>query len=489
MKEQVKLRDFTDIDYKDVHDIVFPADVRETDLIRAKIRISGSDDADAEVRVWKLSPLGIELLVDSPSIYSKGDSVSLAIRVGRQTTKFEGLVVEIADHTREGKLLLGVRIHKRQADRLVETNRRSSTRWVCSSQFYPVAIAANPIQFNDFVYITVRDISSGGMRALTSLRNKFLVPGMTLDWQISFPLTGHAILKTKVSRATLTADNGKDYLELGMEFVDLSRNDRELIGQYLVQFSDADSLEEIRNEGFYPVSLTKGIDYSYIKNEADFREVLELRLIANRQVEKIPGEYTAEDMADIFDSRSRIIVGRHKGRIVGTARITLVEANENLETEQFIALPDYFPRRDQIVECSRAATHPEYRRGDLLYSLIQHLAITSLQAKRHFALLSTTEELAPMYMALGFQRADLTYSHPLYPSKTQHVLFLNIPNALSGSNVNAVVWNVVWRRVLDYVNEQNLWPERISNTRTKLYRIIDPISNLMLRVQKRLKRR
>lgn len=479
MKEQVKLRDFTDIAYKDVHDIVFPADVRETDLFWAEISRAGTDLESKEARIWRFSPLGVELVVDEGSEYSTGETLSLTVRVGRQTTRFEGIVVATNQHKDTNKTLVGVRLHKKQNESVVDHNRRSATRWVCSSQFHPVAVAPNPVEFNDFVYITVRDISASGIRALTSLRNKFIVPGMHLEWQMSFPLTGHTLVKTRVARASLTSHNGKDYLELGMEMEELGKSQKEVIGQYLVQFSDADSLEEIRKQGFSPVSLTKGIDYSYIKSEEDFREVLNLRLISNRVANKVPEKYSPEDMSDIYDSRSRIIVGRYKSKIVGTVRLTLVESDQSLEAESFIQLPDFFPRRDQIVECSRAATDPNYRRGDLWYSLIQHVVVTALQAKRHFAVASTTSELLPMYAAIGFRDADLTYIHPLYPDKTQHLLYASIPDALAGKNVSAAVWNVVWKKVADYVEVHGLWHRTLSNTRTKIYRLLGPIAMIL----------
>ena len=47
MKEPAKLRDFPDINYKELHDIVFPADVRASDHIIARIQ-TGTDDFVAQ---------------------------------------------------------------------------------------------------------------------------------------------------------------------------------------------------------------------------------------------------------------------------------------------------------------------------------------------------------------------------------------------------------------------------------------------------------
>ena len=421
MKIEATQRDFQDDNFEDIHDIIFPADVRATDQISARLRRHGYDADPQEVRVWKLSPLGVELIPADHSDYSKGDSVDLDLTVGGQTTHFEGLVVDLAPRENE-KHILGVRFSKKEDNDLVSEDRRKGSRWICSSQFDPVCIAANPAQFNDFLYLKIRDISKSGVRAVTSLRNKFIVPGMVLNLQISFPMTSQVSLIMTVARLALTAEAGKDYLEVGLEFTKLTMQQREAIGQYLIQFSDAESLRRIRSDGFFPTSLTRGVDYQYIKSKSDFLEVLQLRFNANQSAGKIPDQHTATDMADIYDTRGRIIVGKYRGRIVGTARLTFNELGERMEHEEYVQLPDDFPRREQILECARAATNPEFRGSDLWNTLIQHIAIVAIQANRPWVVLSTTPELLDMYTRIGFTDTDLRYEHALYPGQEQCVL-------------------------------------------------------------------
>ncbi|MFX3657967.1 MAG: PilZ domain-containing protein [bacterium] len=345
MKIEAKQRDFTEpeLDFQEIHDVIFPADVRETDLVSSKIRKRGEPEYQV-FRVWKLSPLGIELLVSGSDVFEKGELVDIELTVGRQSSKFEGMVVGLISKS-ANRRILGVRFSGRKDEAIAGVDRRKGSRWLCSSQFDPVCIAPNPAQFNDFLYFQIRDISGSGIRATTSLRNKFIVPGMELELQISFPVTSQISTTMRVVRVTITTDGGKDLLEVGLAFTTLSMRQREVIGQYLVQFSDAESLERIRKEGFFPLSLTKGIDYQYIKSADDFSQVLELRLRANREVGKVPDHYTAADMADLYDNRGRIIVGKFRGIVVGTVRLTFPEVGEPLEHEEYLKLPDGFPRR------------------------------------------------------------------------------------------------------------------------------------------------
>jgi Acetyltransferase (GNAT) domain len=489
MIEPSKLRDFAELSYKEVHDIIFPADVRETDLVRASIYLRGSSKPESAARVWKLSPLGIEFLLEEGETFSKGTSLDVSLQVGRQLSRFEGIVVDCSEQLR-GKLLLVVRLYGRRSENLRTGDRRDSTRWICSSQFHPVAVAPNPLVFNDFIYFSIRDISSKGVRALTSLRNKYVVPGMSLELQVSFPMTGHALLRAKVVRTALTSDAGKDYLELGMELSELGKGDRETIGQYLVQFSSAETYSEIKKAGFTPVSLAKGIDYSFIRSSIDFEEVLKLRLLANKAVGKIPDEYSATSMADAFDSRCRILAAKFKGKVVGTIRLGFVDQDETMEIEKYVKLPPSFPRRDQIVECSRAATHPDFRRADLWYSLVQHAAISALQAKRQFGVICTTRELIIMYRRLGFQETGIVFKMPLYPDVEQHLLIVDIPGVISGVNVGPFAWAVVWQKVSEYLRNQPLFSsDLLSNTRLRIYSIISPFARLASKLAIALQRR
>ena len=205
MKIELKQREFSDLEFKQIHDIVFPADIRESDLVKALVKKSSEDTPFEEIRVWKMSPLGIELIPTDETSYSAGDSVDLKIVVGNQTTSFDGLVVALSPAENERKIL-GVRLSKRLEDKpRSESTRRRGSRWICSSQFDPVCMAANPMQFNDFLYFKIRDISKSGLRVITSLRNKFIVPGVELETQISFPLTSQISLPLRVTRVNLTA--------------------------------------------------------------------------------------------------------------------------------------------------------------------------------------------------------------------------------------------------------------------------------------------
>ncbi|MCP5179310.1 MAG: GNAT family N-acetyltransferase [Pseudomonadales bacterium] len=480
MSDPTRLRSFTSPEYRSVHDLIFPADIRDEDRIKAWYKTSSTIEEWLEVKLWRLSPLGVELLVEASTLVRLAEVLDLRLQLANGVSILQGIVVA-NDAMIKGKRLIALRLHQSTTKRTDSENRRRESRWICSSQFHPVAVAPNPIVYNDFLYFTIRDISAVGFRAYTSLRNKVLVPGMRLDLQTSFPMVGYVHFPVQIARTALSSENGKDYLEVGMQFESLSKSQRETIGQYLVQFSNAISYEELKGAGLRPLSLYKAVNFFFIKTKDDFLQALELRYLANAKAGKIPESYAIERMADSYDSKSRIIGANFKGKMVGTIRLGFPEGNERLELEKYVELPDWFPRKDEILECSRAATHPEYRKGDLWYSLIQQTTVSALQAKRRYAVLSTTPELVAMYKRIGFKEAGKTFVMPLYPDMTQHLLILDLPRAVSGGGVGLLAWTMVWKPVAEYVWSNHIFgSDAFLVSKMRLYKILSPLAKFFI---------
>ncbi|MEZ5596233.1 MAG: PilZ domain-containing protein [Pseudomonadales bacterium] len=302
MSDLTRLRSFTSPEYRSVHDLIFPADIRDEDRIKAWYKTSSTIEEWLEVKLWRLSPLGVELLIEASTSVRLAEVLDLRLQLANGVSILQGIVVA-NDAMIKGKRLIALRLHQSTTKRTDSENRRRESRWICSSQFHPVAVAPNPIVYNDFLYFTIRDISAVGFRAYTSLRNKVLVPGMRLDLQTSFPMVGYVNFPVQIARTALSSGNGKDYLEVGMQFESLSKSQRETIGQYLVQFSNAISYEELKGAGLRPLSLYKAVNFFFIKTKDDFLQALELRYLANAKAGKIPESYAIERMANSYDSK------------------------------------------------------------------------------------------------------------------------------------------------------------------------------------------
>jgi predicted GNAT family N-acyltransferase len=432
------------------------------------------------MRVWRISPLGIELIDDGSQggVLTKGEPVDLEVTVGGQRSYFEGLVVDLVregDSTRQ----IGIRLSKRidsdaHDDR--RSDRRKSRRWICSEEFFPTCMTLTPGRFDDYVYFQIRDISATGLLLACSLRNKYLVPGLTLVLTISFPMVGSASARVKVSRVGISSEGGRDFLTVGAEFVRIDMHARHTIGQYLAQFGMSGSLDDLREMGFVPRSISKGTDFYFLKTEEDYRAILGLRLLAHQREGTISNGTSAADMGDLNDAKSRILVGKHKGEVIATGRVRFNERDVPLEQEAYVSWPKHLPPREQIVEVSRVCTHPDYRRGDLLASLMRQVAATCVRAERPYVLIVSLPNLRGLYQRIGFRDTGMSHEQAFWKG-TQHLLLGNGMDILRGRGVHPLYWNYVWRDVVDYmVDNQMLELVGMDRIRVMFFRLLRPIA-------------
>ncbi len=213
--QELSRRNSYDLDFSDIHQSIDPADIRSHERILARIRKRESDSAFESIRVWRLSPLGVELLADQgmAETYQKGQSIDLELVLSGQRTLFEGLVVDV-QLGHEGAVVFGVRLSRKVESSTAGVDRRTVERWICSDEFLPTCVAPTPGRFDDFMYFQVRDISAEGLQLSCRcfLRNKFLIPGMRMSLTTVLPMAQVIQLEVEVVRVAIAAFAGRDRL-------------------------------------------------------------------------------------------------------------------------------------------------------------------------------------------------------------------------------------------------------------------------------------
>jgi len=445
------------------------AHVRRKNIISAPL---------VECKVISISPLGIHLewSVESNPNGWIGDSVEIAISFpDSQSITYHGVVVSVSQSSRS-PIKMAVRVTESFPERPSHIERRRHTRWRCSDQFHPTGVASNPSKFNDFVLFKVMDVSRSGMRLLTSLRNKFIVRDMVLDAIVSFPMVSQVSLQLVVQNVTFVSDGNKDYLSVGVAISKPTADQRGVIGQYMAQFGDIESLQELKRDGFNPGSTDNKLEFAVVRTEQDYREVLNLRHLAYSADGKMTQSASVNDTADIHDSHARILICRYQGRAVGTARLTFHEYGDVTEHEEFVPWSHELPKRDESVEVTRVCTHPEHRGRGLLFSLLRYIVITGTQAGRTWVVSSSTADLVPLYRFVGLSEIGVTYKHPDLNDLEHFVLAGSMIDALAGRSVGPTAWNAVWRDALPYLSNVNALPQDgLTRLRIALYRMAAPI--------------
>lgn len=475
----------------ELHGSYYPTDIYPGEAISATIRAhEGTEPLAENLRVWRFSPLGLEVALDSATAdLSVGLLVDVDLRIGSSSTTMSGLAV-VKTKNELGRSIVGIRLVELESTKFDGADRRRRPRWICGEQFIPTCVAMNPARFNDFVYFRVKDISKDGMNLYTSLRNKFLVRGMTLECIASFPLISQLRIEAKIENVRLATENGKDYLAVGVSLGQMSTQDRQAIGQYLIQFGTDVSVEKLRADEMIPRSVAPALEFSFVRTLAEYKQVLSLRHLAYQSAKKIPDHFVPEDLGDIYDTRSRILIGKYRGQVVATAGLVFNEYHDRMEIEESVNWPDNLPRRDQMAEVIRNCTHPAFRGSDLLMAMFQFIAITILQAKRKYAVIGCTPDLVGLYSRIGMEKQDIDYRHRKLNDSPHTVMIADVAKTVSGATVNPLFWNAVWAPAAAFlIDSDQIQLTPGDRTRMSLYRLFRPMSLLLQRRMKRPRRR
>ncbi len=424
-----------------LHKQVIPVEVRETDVVHARVRRSSeAGNKYVPIRVWRLSPLGIELVqTKEVEKFARGESIDLQIVIGGRRSDFHGLVID-ETHDSDPDGLFGVRFFETKARSFEDTSRdeRSAQRWLCSEEYVPRAIAPAPGRFNEFIGFKVRDISRHGLLLTTQLSNSFLIPGMKLNLSVHLPMVSETIIPVEIVRLQIGKSGAEELLEVGVTMTNPSTQLLTLLGQYLIQFSQDSSIEELVAEGLVPDNVSLGIAFYPLKTESDFFAALALR--------RKTAEARAEELisfADEKDRKARIIVGKVGNKAIVTARVRYPSVSDGLLCEPEFMVPSSEGRADELIEVSGIGTDvlEEYR-NDVILALIRYICSSCISTERHKVLVICAKD-----DGLLFRKAGWRCLH----TNDSVVLLADAYRAIQGDKVNPLYWNFVWRSVADYL--------------------------------------
>jgi predicted GNAT family N-acyltransferase len=470
-----------------VHGAVAPADVRAGDPIVARVRLA-EGGREIPAQVWRISPVAVELVRTLPlAALAVGSRVALSLRLGASETRLDQVEVS-ALRSERGRDLVALRWVSGAAEADEDAGeKRAASRWTCGTEFVPTGVAPNAVRYDDFVHFRIVDISRTGMRLVTSLRNKFLLPGVSFEATVTFPTMGEARVAFRVVHARVVQEGAKKVLALGVTYALGSRRAGELIGQYLLQFGPGASLAQLRETGFEVVSSSRALEFGCVRTDEEYREVLELRRLAYVHAKKASADVKDVDMADDFDARSRILVAKYRGRVVASARLMFPRhAEDALKHEEFLSLPATLPPRDEIVEISKVCTHPAFRGSDLFYGILKQAALTVVQSGRKWFLMSCTDSLLPVYAKVGLRKIGAGYLHPTM-KLAHHVCLGDVAGMIAGKRINPIVWNVViGHELYDFAARCGAVPRTAWwRLRVRLWRLFRPLGYLAVALHAR----
>ena len=467
-----------------IHEILNPVDVSPADRIRARIQNQSRPAPAESVKIHRLSPLGIELTLDSSNgTYEQGENVHLDLVFDGQRSRFQGLVVGLVFYEEDRKHL-GIRFSSDSSSKEnIPEERRKEERWICSRNFLPVAIASNPMIFNEFIHFTITDVSGNGLRLKTSLSNRFLIPGIRLELAASFPMIGNATIRAQIARIDIHSSAGQEDLIVGMDNVELTKVGKDVVGQYLAQFSNVSSPAALEGFGFAQKSILLGLSFSYLKTERDYREAIALRReFAHNNCE------SDEQISGIGDTDARILIAKLAGKAIATARIHFPDVGKSILMGSLDASSRRIPSRHEVIEIDAVHLNSAYNQRDLAIAILKFICGSCITSRRPYILISVPIEFGRIFEYIGLSLVPESNGNNF--SNSRSLMLGHAVQSMSGAKTNPVVWCYVWKDVAEHLIEiGEIRLTGVDSLMLKFYQLISPLSKLIILVKHRFNKK
>jgi predicted GNAT family N-acyltransferase len=355
----------------------------------------------------------------------------------------------------------GVRIGLRRLDvnfpQAVDLDRRAAYRLPLSPTLSLKARLSHPFLFGHWSTLVVSDINREmGLSFHTEDPSILLFEGMEI--RIQFELARHRATPMLARVAWIHATEA-DHVRFGVACVDMAWDLHNGICDYLL-FSRQWTPGRLRQAGFLARQVKSRLSFRSVKTMADYAEVLYLRRDAYVGAGKKSRATRPEEMASRLDGQSRILMGLHQDKLVGSLTFTFpAREDEVLDSQAAFPgrkYPVAIPPKTSLIEVSRLCIDEEYRGTDLLQGLFEHGAKHFLLSDRYWLLTSAVSELLPMYERIGFKKLGASYKHPALNNLEHHLIIANRDTFLWGKGINLLVWDSIFGDMVRHLLDRKL---------------------------------
>jgi hypothetical protein len=361
------------------------------------------------VALIDVSPFGIGIIPNTDLSSKAIDSLKPGSLVHFQYTsrhtsekKLKAIVAHNTQRSYQGedRLTVGLSFLKDESA-ASRSLRRRSERFACSEFFRPQAACASPFFFGEKAFLSLEDISTSGFSALTSARNKFLMPALEVKLTLAFPLIGTFLAEATIR--AVTAQEKSSRYRIHFEFKSTDEALLAAIGEYLVMVQPDISIGELRKSGLIVSSLNNVISIKNPSCRDDWTAILELR----KRIELQNGAPVREldEYFDAFDAFARNTMIQTGSRLVATGRVVFQNGMES-RSEIAQLLGNFTPPdaiRTHALEFSFPAIEPEYQRSDVLDTVMRSYFKIALENKAAQVLCLAPEHQKEYLVSLGFQ--------------------------------------------------------------------------------------
>lgn len=310
----------------------------------------------------------------------------------------------------------------------------------CPTEYPPLAWADHPFFEKSRLQFYVKDFFKNGMTLLFMKETKTPIESLPLSFTLVLPGFNSLEVSAQVLNVNF-AKSADAFSECQVEFIHPDPKVISLIGRYLFTTSLNLEVETLQSLGYDVPNFEEASFFSIAYTPKEIEEVMKLRFLAysTREGANHAALLNPEQMKDLFDAHSLLMIVRVGKKIVGTGRLVFNNGEKDKsEIAQHVDLPKWF-WKEGFIETSRVATVPGVRGRDVFSTLSRQAFRIAYQSGVRYLLADCESHLLEAYKRRGSKELGLTFVHPL-EGKKLHVIYTDVNEIMTSLQKEHELW-------------------------------------------------
>ncbi len=425
-------------------------DIRENDGVTAEILHGGTF---VPVRVWDLTTSGACVVTRESLNFKMGDSVQMRIcfLTGQMVTSDYRIcwVKDRASGQKVGLKMLADQGGERPLPEAQDNMLRLTSSYPISGYIY------NHVNYQERSIFRLVAISAGKIILDVLDREHLFFPQQTIELHFSLQTSSSETLFGKIARVLqVKRDSVRLLIEVPGEVLS-KRLERDIINHLILD--PGLNMEKIRNAGFKIRNIASGFRFRFVRTQEEYEQVLKLRFAAYEAAGKLPEGATLHTVIAPLDRISRILIALHGDNVVASVAMSFPETEDViLDTEKPLkgGYQGKVPQKTEMIEIARLCTAPEYRGGDLLLRMFEHIYRIFATSGRRYLISSTDKKLWPIYKNLGFKKVGLSYPHPYLAGMIHEVILIDLTVPVTGASIGLLRWHYLYSKMTEFMQRR-----------------------------------